>query len=349
MLKACSLASVELAVVNYLSKRAKSCAFGFTLVELLVVIAIIGVLVALLLPAVQAAREAARRLHCSNNMKQLGLALQNYHSAHGHFPFAGADYGWCRYPQTGGSKQIRNWNGLVFLMPYLEQQAIYDRFDQGNAAANIMEGNDLCCPPTNSLGELVGDALSSGNAKLSTEVISLLLCPSDDGEIWLPDGGGEYSAAPGYGGAKTNYDFSVHSAHNCKYWLVQPENQRRLFGENTKFCDKEVTDGLSNTLAFAETLRTVYNGYTSAWEYRGWVMVGLDVGTNLINVYTWPGYIANPRRDQLRSRSFAGSLHGDGVNLLMADGSVHYVLEDTEQPILEAYSTMAGEEVVDLP
>jgi prepilin-type N-terminal cleavage/methylation domain-containing protein/prepilin-type processing-associated H-X9-DG protein len=335
--------------VLFIRNRAIKSAFGFTLVELLVVIAIIGLLLALLLPAVQAAREAARRLHCTNNMKQLGLALQNYHSATGHFPFAGADYGWCRYPQTGGSKQIRNWNGLVFLMPYLDQQAIFDRFDQGSAAANVLKGNDLCCPPTNSLGELVGDALTSGNAQLSTEVISLLLCPSDEGEIWLPDGGGEYSAALGYGGAKSNYDFSTHSAHNCKYWLVQPVHQRRLFGENTKFRDKDVTDGLSNTLAFAETLRKVFNGYTSAWEYRGWVMVGLDVGTNLINVYTWPGYIERPDRAQLRSRSFAGSLHGNGVNLVMADGSVRYMLEDTEQPILEAFSTMAGEEVVNLP
>jgi prepilin-type N-terminal cleavage/methylation domain-containing protein/prepilin-type processing-associated H-X9-DG protein len=335
--------------MNSHPNRAKLSVRGFTLVELLVVIAIIGVLVALLLPAVQAAREAARRMQCTNNMKQLGLALQNYHSARKHFPFAGADYGWCRYPQTNGSKQIRNWNGLVFLMPYLDQQAIYERFNQRNAAANVMKGNDLCCPPTNSLGELVGDAAVSGNAQLSTEVISLLLCPSDEGEIMLPDSGGEYSAAIGYGGAKSNYDFSTHSAHNCKYWIVQPDNQRRLFGENTQFRDKDVTDGLSNTLAFAETLRTVFNGYTSAWEYRGWVMVGLDVGTNLINVYTWPGYIANPRRDQLRSRSFAGSLHGDGVNLLMADGSVQYLAEDTEQPILEALSTMAGEEVVNLP
>jgi prepilin-type N-terminal cleavage/methylation domain-containing protein/prepilin-type processing-associated H-X9-DG protein len=324
------------------------CARGFTLLELLVVIAIIGVLVALLLPAVQAAREAARLTHCKNNLKQLGLALQNYHAANGRFPFAGADYGWCRYPEVAGSLQIRNWNGLVFLLPYLEQQAIYDRFDRNSAAADVMTGNNACCPPTTSLGKLVGDPVASGNAQLSLEVISNLLCPSDDGEIWLPVAG-VYSAATGYGGAKTNYDFSTDTSHNCKHWQSQPENNRRMFGENTQFRDKDVTDGLSSTVAVAETMRTVYNGQATAWAYRGWVMVGIDLGWNLINVYTWPGIIADPDRARLRSRSFAGSMHGDGANMLMADGAVHYLTEDIEKPILQAISTMAGEEVVTLP
>ena len=316
--------------------------------ELLVVIAIIGVLVALLLPAVQAAREAARRMQCTNNMKQLGLALQNYHSARGKFPFAGADYGWCQYPEIAGSLHIRNWNGMVFLLPYLEQQVIYDRFNQTSAASDVMEGNQACCAPTTSRGTLMGSPTTSGNAQLSTEMIAGLLCPSDDGDIWLPLGG-HYSAASGYGGAKTNYDFSASSRYECKYWQTQPENERRMFGENTAFRDKDVTDGLSNTVAFAETLRTIYNGYTPAWAYRGWVMLGIDLGENKINVYTWPGVIANPERSRLKWYSSAGSMHGNGANIVMADGSVHYLTEETEPQVLEAVSTMAGEEVASLP
>ena len=90
---------------------------GFTLVELLVVIAIIGVLVALLLPAVQSAREAARRMQCKNNLKQVGLALHSYHTAHGVLPF-GSDY-------ANGNRST--W--AMFILPYIERQAHYDLFD----------------------------------------------------------------------------------------------------------------------------------------------------------------------------------------------------------------------------
>src|SRR5438270_10217580 len=91
---------------------------GFTLVELLVVIAIIGILVALLLPAIQAAREAARRSQCQNHLKQIGLALQNYHTARNHFPKG--------FVSTG-SGAIEAWAWSTFLLPYLEEQAIFDQ------------------------------------------------------------------------------------------------------------------------------------------------------------------------------------------------------------------------------
>src|SRR5262245_15791655 len=95
---------------------------AFTLVELLVVIAIIGILVALLLPAVQSAREAARRMQCGNNLKQLGLALLNYESSRGVFPFGcGGTSGGARYAQTG------TW--AAFILPQLEQQNLFDTFD----------------------------------------------------------------------------------------------------------------------------------------------------------------------------------------------------------------------------
>ncbi len=124
---------------------------GFTLVELLVVIAIIGVLVALLLPAVQAAREAARRMSCSNNLKNLGLAVQNYESAKKRFPisvpydgtrqcegneFANYDSGQIDYvgQQCGGLDPNRTGKGWITeTLPYLEQQALYSQFESGGA------------------------------------------------------------------------------------------------------------------------------------------------------------------------------------------------------------------------
>src|SRR3954471_23228692 len=97
---------------------------GFTLIELLVVIAIIGVLVALLLPAVQAAREAARRIHCTNNLKQVGIALHNYHAATGSFP-VGFLYPTVPVPTTTSPLQYR-WSALAQMAPYLEQSNLYN-------------------------------------------------------------------------------------------------------------------------------------------------------------------------------------------------------------------------------
>ncbi|EMI15721.1 secreted protein containing DUF1559, partial [Rhodopirellula maiorica SM1] len=104
-----------------MNREAKRKLTGFTLVELLVVIAIIGVLVGLLLPAVQAAREAARRMQCSNNMKQLGLAIQNYHSAYSQFPAGAVDF-------HGFSRNSRTVSAAIFLMPFMEMTALHDAF-----------------------------------------------------------------------------------------------------------------------------------------------------------------------------------------------------------------------------
>ncbi|MFI4874671.1 MAG: DUF1559 domain-containing protein, partial [Blastopirellula sp. JB062] len=145
---------------------------GFTLVELLVVIAIIGVLIALLLPAVQQAREAARRMTCSNNLKQLGLALHNYHDTHGVFP--------CNMLQTS-----KNASMLLMLLPYFEQNALHDsiNFKADNIAEQVVNGT-----------------------RLSKTSIESLICPSEDKAPLLENGyavvsyggsmGAQYQAGP---------------------------------------------------------------------------------------------------------------------------------------------------------
>src|SRR5579872_733773 len=106
---------------------------GFTLIELLVVIAIIAVLIALLVPAVQQVRESANRTQCTNNLKQLGVALHNYHDANNRFPPAGKNYGWCYEPvgsaQATATNPVYNLNGLVLLLPYLEQEGAYNHYN----------------------------------------------------------------------------------------------------------------------------------------------------------------------------------------------------------------------------
>ncbi|MBQ7813030.1 MAG: DUF1559 domain-containing protein, partial [Thermoguttaceae bacterium] len=98
---------------------------GFTLVELLVVIAIIGILIGLLLPAVQAAREAARRMQCTNNLKQLGLAVQNYHDTNNALPAARSMLGKCGYIHNGSKSAGGGFGALVHMLPYVEQNAVY--------------------------------------------------------------------------------------------------------------------------------------------------------------------------------------------------------------------------------
>jgi len=157
---------------------------AFTLVELLVVIAIIGILVALLLPAIQAAREAARRTECTNKMKQLGVAIHNYHDTHKQFPPAGINYGWARdstdYPITG---QILNVSGWVMTLPFLEQQQLYDRYEPEYCACNYIRN-----PPINSLtGATAVAATSATNSDVVCTQLKCFLCPSDGYNPTLSD------------------------------------------------------------------------------------------------------------------------------------------------------------------
>jgi len=324
---------------------------GFTLVELLVVIAIIGILIALLLPAVQAAREAARRMQCANNLKQLGLALHNYHSALGSFPPAGIGYGWCMYPEKGAAPIVLNVNGLLMLLPYLEQQPLYDKYDRRQCACNAMYGNTGCCSPCTATGILAGDAVASGNGAVVSTRLSVFSCPSDNGDPYLPADSPHYGIKPGSGlrGAKTNYDFSTSNRYDCRAWAKESPTTRRIFGEDTGTRISDILDGTANTIAMAETVYDVYNGRCAAWGYRGWVMVGIDVGNHGINRWEWPGIIANPRRGQLRSWAHMGSLHPGGAHVLMADGSVHFLSENTDSVVLQRLSTMAGGEVASIP
>ncbi len=324
---------------------------AFTLVELLVVIAIIGILIALLLPAVQAAREAARRSQCTNNLKQLGLALQNYHDTHKQFPPSGIDYGWANgtapvnYETDTPNKLIKNLSGLVLLLPFMEQQPLYDRFDLRQATGDRVR---------NSGRPLAGSALASGNAAITTTVVNAFLCPSDSGDLLSPTGV-DYIPGTGLRGVKTNYDFSVDNltANYFNYWQRQAVGVRFMFAENSNCSFASLIDGSSNTVAMAETLRTVANGSCPMWGYRGWVMTGIDLGyginvTDIPSTYTWVTDQVN-HNYRLRTWGIGGSLHPGGLNACLADGSVRFISETAPLATLQAISTIAGGETVEMP
>ena len=307
---------------------------GFTLVELLVVIAIIGVMVGLLLPAVQAAREAARRMSCSNNMKQLGLALHNYHSSHQKFPYSVLMSGSI---ETGsarpGDLRVRNHRGWLMVLPFIEQQALYDMAD-----FRLSTGAYVRAPAGSLSGPRPGEPGNPNDVVVSTS-ISSFLCPSDPSPTnYATTSSANYSISPGTTtrqGAFTNYDFSVRRTSTWDVnWTAEDAAVRRMFGQNDSSQFRDIIDGTSNAIALAETLRLTWNGVSPTWGYAKWVGHGVDVTyAQGMNFNLCCGWDAAPftRQPVLRQRlgdwSTAGSMHPGGAQFTLADGSVRFISE----------------------
>ncbi|QDV85349.1 DUF1559 domain-containing protein [Stieleria magnilauensis] len=329
---------------------------GFTLVELLVVIAIIGILVGLLLPSVQAAREAARRMQCQNKLKQLGLAMHNHESAKKHFPAGVIRKRWDQQPTW--SEGHWGWGAVANLLPYLEQTGLY-----GNLRLDMPL---LGAPPT--------FPILDEHVDLVDKSIPALLCPSDL-ETVLDD---RY--------APENYVACLGSG------LVSPKTAAGsdkeadgVFYANSFTKTRDITDGLSNTLAISESIigpggagpdgfvtstRPVHTedywsalmpwvsptlsdsacaGATSfgvtrgnAWApsshlsgfFNAYLPPNSDVPDCMVHFSFSPGWIA------------ARSRHTGGVNVLLCDGSVRMVTESIDLDLWRSLSTRGGHEVI---
>ncbi|MDR2439834.1 MAG: DUF1559 domain-containing protein [Planctomycetaceae bacterium] len=235
---------------------------GFTLVELLVVIAIIGVLIALLLPAVQAAREAARRMQCQNHLRQLGIALHNYHDVHDSFP---AGSGWVINQRTISTtppiQAFEYWGTILFLCPFMEQTHRYDAVMSRVVNGAAPWAYDEAIRPW--WGWSVGASYAGFAGQVNT-----LKCPSDDfvtsiPPYLVPRSNYFYSRGDaGYGtggwqnraGTNTLPTFDSDSSSNWGLKCAAFACQRGLFPNNYWNSVASVTDGTSNTIAVSEGL-----------------------------------------------------------------------------------------------
>jgi hypothetical protein len=311
---------------------------------LLVVIAIIGVLVALLLPAVQAARESARRMSCTSHLRQLGLAVHNYHDTNRLFPASVYGYKACD-PGAGVSPDPLplNVSGWVGVLPFLEQSSIATTYNFQQAASHATStaaGNP---------NPVVGDAVTSGNARLFTQKLAVFLCSSDMNDPFQPADSQFYSIKVGsqLRGSRINYDFSTNCSVVCNFWKsLSGSVNRNMFGENSDTRISNVVDGTSNAIMLAETTRDVVNGNGNTWGYRGWVMNGVDASCTQQNgrgINVWDRGPTRPDRipGQLGSWSWVGSNHPGGANITLGDGATRFISQTTDFTILTRLSRIS--------
>ncbi|MDO4583837.1 MAG: DUF1559 domain-containing protein [Planctomycetia bacterium] len=325
---------------------------GFTLVELLVVIAIIGMLVGLLLPAVQQAREAARKMQCSNNLKNLSLGMLNYESAHGGFPYG--CYSWLQEnPKRTKSDYWEEHCWYSFVMPYIEQKALYEMLDLDVVMSH------------------------ANNYVPRTTKCAIFACPSDMGQV---ENEFESSNAAAYAKLRGNYVANWGNTNYGQTSIGSPSenveindqtnydanNQKFLgapFARGKKVTLQQIRDGLSNTLLMSETKVIPPTG--NSWggpiseisicvggqQFSGWHTPNSNIGDRisrqklgdaiyLQNAIPVPTMVSGYDNQIMTARSH----HSGGVNVSRCDGSVSFIGNGIALYTWRAITSAAGSE-----
>ena len=340
---------------------------GFTLVELLVVIAIIGILVALLLPAIQAAREAARRSSCVNNLKNIGLASINFHDTNKHLPISISQWAedksrngqWIgpnkgkMHPDNGGP----GYNGkgwIVDILPPMEEQAAHDAIRQA-LKNSTGDKNFSIAGPTS------GSGMGHGSIRqIVARQPPWLSCPSDpsaqpSGDQWGWSFGGQVTTATtSYKGCLGDSIITSGTANDSPF----PNFGSAPDCHNTADCNgliwrgtyfspisfRRVEDGTSKTFMVGEGV--VAQDYHSAAFYAdgSWASCGIP-----LNFFIYPESkeVIKAPPEWMQARGFK-SLHPGGAQFVMADGSVHFVTESIDHDIYRGLSTRDGGETANL-
>jgi prepilin-type N-terminal cleavage/methylation domain-containing protein len=318
---------------------------AFTLIELLVVIAIIGVLAALLLPAVQGAREAARRSQCANNMKQIGLAIQNYQSSHNVYPPAKIYSGSCAKANGGGpTGQVLNTTLFTLILNQMEQGVMWNAYNFSQASASsAWNGNNT---------QLVGSPLV--NTTVTLAQVSSYTCPSDPfGNSLIVDVAvtdttkyaRQHARASNYLASSASY-----SDLDCAASATPNRKLQGAFYTDVSILVRDLRDGASNTMFVGESTQehaATNSGPSWAGGAFGTVHgVVMPNGAANYKNYLPNAKVANPLGKMLPGDSVFSSHHPGGINAVFGDGSVHFLKDGINPQIWYSLQTVKGGEIV---